>query len=77
MKKLLIYLIFCITTVFASNLNIEAYRNDILMMEYHIANVKSWSWMTNQQGHKFIRVYLNNNDLIDLPLNDYEVKIKK
>lgn len=77
MRKLILAFLFCISSVFAANLHIIAYRGDTIMMEYKFENIKTWSWMTDQQGHKFIRVDLYGNNFVDLPINDYEIKIQK
>lgn len=77
MKKIIIALLFCISCAFSANLHIQAYHGDKLMMEYHYDNVKNWKWQTDQQGHKYIRIEFYGNNWLDLPLNDYEVKIIK
>lgn len=77
MKKIFLALLLCLSLSYSANLTVQAYRDNTLMFEYKYENVKNWKWITDFQGHKFIRVELYGNDFVDLPLNDYEVKILK
>lgn len=77
MKKLIFMMLFLSSMVFSMNLHVEAYHGDVLMMEYNYENIKNWKWLNSPQGHKFIRIEFYGNNWLDLPLNDYEVKITK
>ena len=42
-----------------------------------IENAKSWQWLTDFNGYKFVRVYLYGNGLIDIPAHNATVKVRK
>lgn len=77
MKKIIFGILFATCVTFAADkLTLEVCNPNFCYLQ-KLENVKSWKWMTDFTGSKFVRVQFYDKKLLDIKCDNATVNVKK
>ena len=76
MKKFLFLILFIASLVSAKPLVFDICYPSFCYVQV-VEDAKSWQWMTDYTGKKFVRVFLFNKNILDINGHGKEIKARK
>ena len=76
MKKFLFLILFIAALVPAKPIVFDICYTNFCYVQV-IEDAKSWQWMTDYTGKKFVRVFLFNKNILDINGHGKEIKARK